>query len=172
VGLKDVLPTCVSAADGEARGSLPAGRDVWLGQLAEKEKGLYAAMDAEWKYVYSAPDQREYLIHRGAGEGPARDQSECAEHAEDLGTRGVRDRLRYALQERFRADGYLDPLDDTQPDGWRHFETPVLAWEALDEMEDRSTVARGWQYARWNKGDALWDRRVDSGKAAFRFARD
>src|SRR5688572_8416253 len=164
VGLKDVLATCVAAADGKGGESLPAGQEVWTGQLAEKGRGLYAAIDVEWKYVYSAPDQKEYLMRRGEGEGVECDLSECADHADDQGVRGVLERLRGALQERFRRDGYLEPLDESERDGWRRFERPVLAWEALDEMEDRSTVGRGWQYARWNRGDVRYDRRLDPAK--------
>ena len=170
VGLADVLPACVAAADGKKEGVLPEGREVWVGQLAEKGKGLYAAIEAEWKYVYSAPDRREYLIYRGAGEGPDRDRSECADRAGDPGASGVLERLRGALQERFRGDGYRDPLDAAQRNGWRLYEQPKLAWEQLDEMEDRSTVARGWQYARWNRGDAAYDRRRDASKAGYGFA--
>jgi len=171
VGLADVLPTCVAAADGGEQGALPRGREVWVGQLAEKAKGLYAAMDAEWKYVYSAPDQREYLIHRGAGEGAACDQNECADHASATESRGMLERLRAALQGRLRSDGYFEPLDEGQVDGWRRYERPALAWEPLDEMEDRSTVARGWQYARWNRsGDQVaYDRRRTPGKSTYGF---
>ncbi|HEU5316405.1 MAG TPA: hypothetical protein VFX49_09865, partial [Chloroflexota bacterium] len=147
---------------------LPSGKEVWIGQLAEKEKGLYAAMDAEWKYVYSAPDDAEYLIHRGEGEGPACDARECEDHVGEAGARGVLERLRGALQERLRRDGYTEPLAPGESHGWRRYPAPKLAWEPLDEMEDRSTVARGWQYARWNKGGEL-DRRVDPAKGAYGF---
>jgi hypothetical protein len=34
-------------------------------------------------------------------------------------------------------------------------------------MEDRSTVTRGWQYARWNQGDGQWDRRRDATKSDY-----
>ena len=172
VGLADVLPACVAAADGKEEAALPAGREVWVGQLAEKGKGLYAAIDAEWKYVYSAADRREYLMYHGTGEGPACDRSECQDHAADGAKRATLERLRGALQERFRADGYVDPLDPAEANGWRLYEQPKLAWEALDEMEDRSTVGRGWQYARWKRGDARFDGRLDGSKAVYRFSGD
>jgi hypothetical protein len=41
-------------------------------------------------------------------------------------------------------------------------------------MEDRSVVARGWQFAGWNRAAPFetpeFDRRKDPAKAAFRFA--
>ena len=172
VGLADVLPACVAAAEGEIGAALPSGHEVWVGQLAEKEKGLYAAMNGEWKYVYSAPDQREYLMYRGEGEGVERDVSECEDRAGEVGVSGVFERLRGALQERFRRDGYVEPLDEGEANGWRRYERPILAWEALDEMEDRSVVARGWQYARWNKGDGGYDLRLDPVKSRYRFPGD
>ncbi len=64
-----------------------------------------------------------------------------------------------------------DPLDDREPNGWRRYEPPRLAWEPRDEMEDRSTVGRGWQYARWNRPPPYerYDRRTDPSKTAYGF---
>ncbi len=189
-GLADVLPTCIAAADGSAdalpalgldgRDALPAardaatpGRDVLIGQLAEKQKGLYAVIDPEWKYVYSAPDDREYLIYRGAGEGPACDRNECDDHAADPIARPVLERLRAALVERFQRDGYDDALDPSHHTGLRHYPPLHVPWEPLDEMEARSTVARGWQYAVWNRrapyDTAAFDPRKSPEKAGFEF---
>ncbi|MBI3972235.1 MAG: sulfatase-like hydrolase/transferase [Chloroflexi bacterium] len=190
VGLADLLPTCVVAADGSpaarpaldvdgmellslARDGAVRGRDVLIGQLAEKGKGLYLAMDEQWKYVYSAPDDREYLLHRGGGEGPSCDRNEYDDHAADPAAQPILERLRAALVERFRRDGYADPLDDADPAGLRRFPGPQLPWEPLDEMEDRSVVARGWQYAAWNRNapydTAAHDRRLHPAKAVYRF---
>jgi arylsulfatase len=201
VGLADVLPTCLAAADGFAVGG-PAdgpagpagsggpdgsgvgrpgvdgrevlslardgaapGREVVIGQLAERERGLYAVIEREWKYVYSAPDDREYLLFRGEGEGRACDENECADHAGEPGHRGTLERLRAALVERFERDGYADPLDPRDPAGLRRYPSPGVPWEALDEMEGRETVGRGWQYARWNRRPPYdvppFDRRAD-----------
>jgi len=136
VGLEDVAPTMLAAADGGpdalaplrldgtevltvARDARHPGRQVQLGQLAEQARGLYCAMEQEWKYVYSAPDDREYLLHHGPGEGRACDANECADHAADPAAKLVLERLRAALIERFRRDGYLDPLDESDPRGLR-----------------------------------------------------
>jgi arylsulfatase A-like enzyme len=193
VGLADVLPTCIAATDGVldgpdaagvagvdgqevlslARDGGARGREVLVGQLAEKGRGLYAVIDREWKYVYSAPDDREYLLYRGQGEGPACDRNECEDHAADASAQAVLARLREALIERFRRDGYADPLDPADPAGLRRYPQPTLAWEPLDELEDRSVVARGWQYAAWNRRPPYtvprYDRRLDPRKSAYRF---
>ena len=201
VGLEDVLPTCLAAASGYAAGAAAAapaaaagdvdgreilslgrdgaapGRPVLLGQLAEKQRALYAAVEAEWKYVYSAADDREYLLYRGAGEGPDCDRNECADYAADPASRpgagAALERLRGALLDRFRRDGYADPLDEADPAGLRRYPRVTLPWEALDEMAARSTVARGWQYARWNRRapyDAPpYNRRADPELAPYAF---
>jgi arylsulfatase len=190
VGLEDVLPTCVAAADGSsealdrldldgmdvlslARDGEAPGRSALIGQLAEQAKGLYAVIEPEWKYIYSAPDDREYLLYRGRGEGPGCDRNECEDHAGDPARQAILERLRATLIERFRRDGYLDPLDDADPLGLRRFPKPALPWEPLDEMEDRSVVARGWQYAAWNRVAPFdgpgHDRRLDPAKDAYRF---
>jgi arylsulfatase A-like enzyme len=208
VGLEDVLPTCVAAADsaatagatatpsdvegvngvgdrmndgvdgtallGPARDATIPGRTHLIGQLAEKALGLYAVVEDEWKYVFSAPDNREYLIYRGRGEGAACDRSECADHAGEPGAQPVLERLRATLVERFRRDGYEDALDPADPAGLRRYPRRTLAWEPLDEMEDRSVVARGWQFAGWNRAAPFdtpeFDHRKDPAKGAFRFA--
>lgn len=190
VGLADVLPTCIAAADRSpealpalnvdgaetlslARDAAATGRDAVIGQLAEKERGLYAVIEPEWKYIYSAPDNREYLLYRGAGEGPACDTNECADHAAEAKHQPTLERLRHTLLERFQRDNYHVPLDASTATGLRHFPPPKLAWEPLDEMEDRSVVARGWQYAAWNRtppGDSpAYDLRLDPAKSAYRF---
>jgi arylsulfatase A-like enzyme len=194
VGLADVLPTCVAASDGsgeqlpalevdgqdllplaraeegsEHRGREHRGREVLLGQLARGELGLYAAIEAEWKYVYSTPDDREYLFFRGSGEGQECDARECVDHAHsnDPAARAAMDRLRAALVERFKRDGYAEALDETGA-RLRRYGKRAIPWEPLDEIELRSTVARGWQYARWNAGVAS-DLRQDPPRAAYRF---
>jgi len=191
VGLADVTPTIIAAADRSADALLaldldgqnvlaPAAdantpwRDTLIGQLGEGPLGLYAAIDAEWKYVYSAPDDHEYLLHRGAGEGPDRDRSECADHAADPAAQPVLTRLRAALLDRFQSDGYETPLDPSDPNGLRRFPRRDVEWTEFDELEpDRAVVARGWQYARWNRRPPYdgpsHNLRADSAKSAYLF---
>gem|GEM_PF-4163921 len=150
-------------------GSAP-GREVLIGQLAEGPLGLYLAMDPTWKYVYSAPDDREYLIRRGTHDGPEVDWNECDDFAtsDDHEASEALARLRSALVSRFGSDGYVTPLDASDRHGLRRFPAPSKPWAEFDEMERISVVARGWQYARWNRG-AGQDPRAAPSLAAYRF---
>jgi arylsulfatase A-like enzyme len=190
VGLAYVLPTLIAGADGGpeslsplnldgcevlslARDAQAPGRAIWTGQLAEQQRGLYAAMDQEWKYIYSAPDDREYLLRRGPGEGRDCDRNECVDHAADPAARPVLERLRAALVDRFRRDGYQSALDEQDPAGWRRYPAPHLPWTEFDELEQKSVVGRGWQYARWNTNPPYdtpeHDRRLDPAKRGYQF---
>ena len=187
VGLVDVVPTILGAADGAhvdvrahdldgmdlldvARDGSAPGREVLIGQFAEGPLGLYLAMNPTWKYVYSAPDDREYLIRRGTHDGPEVDWNEC----DDFATSDVHEArealssLRSALVSRFESDGYAMPLDASDRHGLRRFPAQLKPWAEFDEMERISVVARGWQYARWNR-DATLNPRTASSLAAYRF---
>ncbi len=183
VGLSDVVPTILAATGGHdrldvdgidllpiARDSAVHGREILFGQLAEGGLGLYLAMDEAWKYVYSAPDDREYLTHRGSGDGVETDWRECDDHATSSAPEATeaRGRLRRAIQSRFASDGYDLPLDSSEAHGWRRFPAPTVPWEEFDEIERISVVARGWQYARWNRGGPM-DSRTAPELAAYRF---
>jgi arylsulfatase A-like enzyme len=188
VGLADVVPTILETSGGResdeaprietdgldvlpiARDGVTGGRDVLIGQLAEGKLGLYLAMDSAWKYVYSAPDDREFLIHRGTGVGPETDWQECDDHASSTAPDAVEalGRLRHAIQTRFARDGYVIPLDPREAHGWRRFPRPARPWEEFDEMERISVVARGWQYARWNRGGPM-DARTAPELSEYRF---
>ncbi|HEY8742435.1 MAG TPA: hypothetical protein VIU62_05020, partial [Chloroflexota bacterium] len=104
-----------------------------LGQILDEANAGYMAMDRRWKYVYSALDEREYLFDLqsdpeetenvatrtvwGPGIVGRRDlPPEAARH--DAERTEARERLRGALIERFRRDGYLAPL---QGDQWRRY---------------------------------------------------
>lgn len=116
--LVDVLPTCLAAAGipvpdevagldlADIAGGLTR-RDEVLCQYSEGGTGLYALISRQWKYVYSAADDREWLYAR-----------EGVWEKEDLSERlpDVTRQLRMRLIERFREDGYEEPMDGL---GWR-----------------------------------------------------
>ena len=93
-----------------ARGE--AKRDGVVSQYQEGGLGLYALVTREWKYVYSVPDDREWLFRRAEGQPEVRS---LAGNPAYLGTLA---QMRGRLQEWFRRDGYEMPLDG---DGWRKF---------------------------------------------------
>jgi arylsulfatase A-like enzyme len=160
VGLTDLAPTFRAAAgiDSAAPGSGRdlravavdgAGRELLVGQYNERERGLYFATDGRHKYIYSAPDRREWLLEIGTDETV--DLAGIPESA------GILAALRAALIERFRRDGYLDPLDG---EGWREY--PVPPSFPLPGSGDRDPTARGRQYPTWRDNPAV-GRRVGEG---------
>lgn len=138
--LVDVVPTVLCAADlrpgpehvGADLAALLAGdvdREGVLCQYQQDDMGLYALITGEHKYVYSAPDNREWLFVRRAGAPEERSVAGNPAYAETLGA------LRGRLIERLRADGYERPLDG---DGWRVHERRQVpadpdAWQLFQE---------------------------------------
>jgi len=126
VSLVDIAPTILSVAgiprpseySGVNLADITAGkveRDFIIGQLSEKEKGLYMLASRDFKYVYSAADRTEWLFPRQSG---ALESANLAGHAafED-----VLKELRQTLIGRFRVDGYTTPLEG---DSWKLFPPP------------------------------------------------
>jgi len=130
VSLVDLLPTMVEAVGAEvpplAKGG-PGGvdgvsllrtvagendRPYVLGQLNRQGLGVYHLFDGRYKYIYSAPDRREYLMDLET------DPQETRNHADDQPA--TLKRLRTILLDRFRQDGYTEPLDEATG-GWKTF---------------------------------------------------
>ncbi len=159
VGLTDVAPTILDAAGvdpapfglrPDGLSLLPAAREdaptrpVLIGQVGKGASAHLAALNADWKYVYAAGDNRELLFRRNGPEGELRNElvdpsREAAAAAEEL---------RATLQQRYRHDGATEALDEHSPNGFRLLparNTPDLR---ASDPEVRHT-RRMWQYARW-----------------------
>lgn len=119
----DIAPTCLAAAGIGAPGSYSGldMADVGTGatrhdgvivQYDQGPVGLYGYVADEWKYYYSAADDREWLLRRLPG---VMEYRNLAGHQP---YNGVLADMRKRLMEAFRADGYEAPLDG---DGWRHY---------------------------------------------------
>jgi len=106
-------------------------REYILGQINHKEFGVYFIFDGRYKYIYSAPDQKEYLLDT------KNDPLETGNHALVDGGKPHLLRLRKSLIEQFKKDGYTLPLDGNR---WR--ENPPAKLPA-------ATQATGNQDARW-----------------------
>lgn len=124
--LVDVLPTSLGAADLSTNddhsgidladiASGDADRTAIIGQLAHENRGLYMYLTDEYKYIYSAADQQEWLFRRL--EGRLDERSLAGNPAYGGILRDYRDNL----ISWFREDGYEIPLDGNK---WREFPPP------------------------------------------------
>ncbi|MBD3181785.1 sulfatase-like hydrolase/transferase [Candidatus Poribacteria bacterium] len=107
------------------------GRDYIIGQLNHKEKGVYFIFDGRYKYIYSAPDQKEYLLDT------KNDPEETRNHALLDGGKPHLERLRKILIEHFKNDDYTLPLEGNR---WKTYPPAKLP---------PPTQATGNQDARW-----------------------
>ena len=108
-----------------------SNRKYVVGQLNREDRGVYFIFDGRYKYIYSAPDQKEYLLDTKT------DPSETRNHALMDGGKPHLERLRKALIEQFKCDGYTVPLDGN---GWRQYPPAKLP---------TAGQAAGNQNARW-----------------------
>jgi arylsulfatase A-like enzyme len=140
----DVLPTFMAAADlptlpqhagfdlaGTAGG---VEREGVVLQFQEEGSGLYGYVTDQLKYIYSAPDDKEWLFRRVPGQLEDRNLAGNPAYQADL------EAMRSALISRFRADSYEAPLDG---DSWRKFprrEVPSTpdAWQLYQDGGDVS----------------------------------
>lgn len=91
-------------------------------QFSQNQLGLYMITNEDWKYIFSAPDDREWLY-----------QTDCenVNLAENPAYRDTVTRLRARAIERFRADGYETPL---QGDNWVRFPKMNLSAQPHDGL--------------------------------------
>ncbi len=163
--LIDIMPTFLEAAgidatpydlDGQSLrviGEAPAVDRLVLGQILDQANASYMATNTRWKYIYSALDEREYLFDLAADPDETED---VATHTvfgpgivgrrllppnaatRDAERAAARDRLRNALIERFRKDGYLTPLDGEH---WRRYGRGA---DPADPDTDRLVAPPAW----------------------------
>ena len=129
VSLVDAAPTLLEAV-GIGRADEHSGADLAelarggserepvLGQLGRQGSGVYMLVDEAHKYYYSAADRQEYLFIRRPG------QLEDRNVAGNPGFRTVLTDYPKRLMDRFRADGYDEPLDG---ENWREFPSPTVS---------------------------------------------
>jgi arylsulfatase A-like enzyme len=123
VSLVDILPTILEFAEidspdsysGESLFDIVHGRrkrDAIYGQFQREGLASYMMLDDQYKYIYSAPDQREWLFHS------RRDKDETRSIAENTLYLGKTEEMRNRMIRFFREEGYLDPIDG---DGWKQY---------------------------------------------------
>jgi arylsulfatase len=123
--LLDIWPTLLSAAgssdpavsnEGIDLRSLAAGeseRTAVFSQFSHGRRAIYMAANREFKYIYSAPDRREWLFDLRIDPTETHNFAENPYYASQLKD------LRKVMIGRFQRDGYDDAL---QGDEWRRYE--------------------------------------------------
>ena len=85
---------------------------IVFSQFSQNELGLYMAANKNWKYIYSAADQKEWLYDL------VNDPLEVENAIDEPTCSGQLKTLKHACIERFQLDGYTEPLDG---DDWKRF---------------------------------------------------
>jgi choline-sulfatase len=165
-GLTDVVPTILDAAGigrepAAALGLEPNGvsllpaardgaptRDVLVGLVGQGVHAHLAAITPEWKYIYSAADNRELLFRYRQPGGELRDLAGAPNG--DSSTQEICTTLRGVVQERLRAAGArpaADLHDPGRPTGFRLIAGGHAA-QRRGAVEDSHWLRRA-QYPGW-----------------------
>lgn len=147
VSLVDFMPTALSAAgatvpefadgvdlSGVADGSI--NRDAVFSQFQAAGKAMWTSVTKEWKYVYSAPDERELLFDRVHDPDETRDRGGRPTTGDALAaTRGL-------LVDRLRTDGATDVLDGDEFKRYGILDMPASpdAGHIIQEADDMFDV--------------------------------
>jgi choline-sulfatase len=124
VSLIDLAPTFLQAGEVVQPSSLPGlslrevpdalnPREFVFSQFETEKKALYMAVSNHWKYVYSAPDQREFVFDRWNDPGETREIADLSENE------STTVRLRGVLQNFLRQNQEFSNLDPESPTGWK-----------------------------------------------------
>jgi arylsulfatase len=117
-GANDAGPTEEESVDLAELAEGGSKRQVVYSQFQRRGYGLYLAASATQKYVYSAPDAREWFFDAGLDPRESRDLSADPFRAEAMR------RLREETIARFQRDGYTGPLNGDAWRSWPRREVP------------------------------------------------
>ena len=172
VSLVDILPTCLNAAglstepkhagfDLAGVGSNKMKREPVIGQYSQGDRGLYALISSDFKYIYSAADRKEWLFRRLAQQLEDRNlagnpafQTQLSNHRE-------------YLINRFRKDGYDEPLDDKN---WRQFPQPDPVPQTPDAwqlFQDGRSVYDDFPEGYSPRVDPIYRNQIPKGLSSF-----
>ncbi len=121
VSLVDVAPTILAAtgtdgamdSDGVSLADVAAGacdRDIVFSQYRNEGTAIYTAVTREWKYAYSAPDNREFLFDRTG------DPDETRSYTDDPACQDALRDMRQRMIECLQSGGEAPALDG---DDWK-----------------------------------------------------
>jgi arylsulfatase len=116
VNLVDIFPTYLEYADiepqedysGESLAGIANGdikRDITYGQYHRDEYAIYMSVSERYKYIYSAPDQKEWLFDLEIDPEETRNRVNNPIYIEH------RDNMKNRLIEYLKKDGYTKPFD-------------------------------------------------------------
>ncbi len=91
-------------------------------QFSQNQLGLYMVANKNWKYIYSAADNKEWLYKDGC---------ESVNLAKDPTFEYMLTELKQKAIERFKADGYELPIEDNE---WAHFPNFQVPSDPLDGL--------------------------------------
>lgn len=92
-------------------------RRTVFSQFQQREFGLYMATDGEGKYIYSAPDKKEWFFSL------EENRPEASNLLNDAPRPPAADRLKRELIARFETDGYTEAVEKGE---WRKYPRPEL----------------------------------------------
>jgi len=128
VNLVDIFPTFLEYAgiesqenySGESLIPIAKGesdRDITFGQYQRNEYAMYMAVTEKFKYIYSAPDQKEWLFDLKTDPEETRNKAYNPMYIE------IREMMKKRLIEYFKEEGFTSPLDD---DDWKKGEVKTM----------------------------------------------
>lgn len=123
VSLVDIMPTFLQAADvrmetelsGESLLDIANGKGEreWIaGQYHRDENAMYMAVSDRYKYIYSAPDDKEWLFDLHMDPDETRNRAENPIYREQLKS------MRNTLIDFYQEEGYSAPLNGSD---WRRY---------------------------------------------------
>lgn len=128
VSLVDILPTFLQYAgiepkenySGNSLKDIVSGsveREAVYGQYHRGEYGMYMAVAEKYKYIYSAPDNREWLYDLEADPQETRNRMYNPMYGE------ISHDMKKKLLNYFMEDGYMEPIDGAD---WRRYPVKSL----------------------------------------------
>lgn len=123
VSLVDIFPTILEWAgmpereDGSGESLFQvlngrSNRECIFGQYEQEGYASYMLMDGRWKYIYSAPDDKEFLFDLVTDPDETRNKANSPLYFEKTAE------LRTRTVDYFRSEGYTEPLDHN---GWKRY---------------------------------------------------
>lgn len=123
VSLVDIFPTFLQYAgipsevnlSGDSMLDIATGaveRDMVYGQFQRDDNGVYMAVTESYKYIYSAPDNKEWLYDLAVDPYETRNRAYNPMFASYL------KEMKGRILSYFREDGYISPMDG---DDWKRY---------------------------------------------------